>query len=76
MKQLNTMPIEQFLDKAKIAIKSNQKNLTLDIKEVQALSDSLAVTMTRIAGYQDAQLTAAQAMPDVITVNMDGGGFR
>ena len=75
MKQLNTLPIEQFLDKAKIAIKSNQKHLTLDIKEVQALNESLAVAMTRIAGQLDAQLHAASALPDVITVNMDGGGF-
>lgn len=76
MKPLNTMPIEQFLDKAKIAIKSNQKHLTLDIKDVTALSESLAVAMTRIAGYQDGQLQAASSMSDVITVNMDGGGFK
>ena len=75
MKQLNTLPIEQFLDKAKIAIKSNQKHLTLDIKEVQALNDSLAVAMTRLVGQLDAQLQAATALPDVISVNMDGGGF-
>jgi len=75
MKQLNTMPIEQFLDKAKIAIKSNQKHLTLDIKEVTALSESLAVTMTRIAGQLDAQLQTASTLPDTISVNMDGGGF-
>jgi len=76
MKPLNTMPIEQFLDKAKIDIKSNQKHLTLDIKEVTALSESLAVAMTRIAGYQDAQLQVNSSAPEVITVNMDGGGFR
>jgi len=75
MKQLNTLPIEQFLDKAKIAIKSNQKHLTLDIKEVQALNDSLAVAMTRIAGQLDAQLQAASTLPDTISVNVDGGGF-
>lgn len=76
MKQLNTLPIEQFLDKARIAIKSNQKNLTLEIKDVQALADSLAVTMTRVAGELDAQITAVQSNPSVISVNMDGGGFR
>ena len=37
MSNLNTLPIEMFLDKARIATKSNQKNLILDIKEVQAL---------------------------------------
>lgn len=76
MKQLNTLPIEQFLDKAKIAIKSNQKHLTLDIKEVQSLVDSLAVTMTRIAGNLDNQLTAVESQPATLSINMDGGGFR
>lgn len=76
MKQLNTLPIETFLDKARIAIKSNQKHLTLDIKEVQSLSDSLAVAMTRIAGDLDEKLNSAESAPTVIHVNMDGGGFR
>jgi len=76
MKQLNTLPIEMFLDKARIAIKSNQKHLTLDIKEVQSLSDSLAVAMTRIAGDLDNKLTAVESTPSVFSVNMDGGGFR
>jgi hypothetical protein len=76
MKQLNTLPIETFLDKARIAIKSNQKHLTLDIKEVQSLSDSLAVAMTRIAGELDEKLTSAEGAPSIISINMDGGGFR
>jgi hypothetical protein len=76
MKQLNTLPIETFLDKARIAIKSNQKHLTLDIKEVQSLSDSLAVAMTRIAGDLDNHLNSIESAPSVISINMDGGGFR
>jgi hypothetical protein len=76
MKQLNTLPIETFLDKARIAIKSNQKHLTLDIKEVQSLSDSLAVAMTRIAGNLDNQINSIESTPSVISINMDGGGFR
>lgn len=76
MKQINTLPIEIFLDKARIAIKSNQKHLTLDIKEVQSLSDSLAVAMTRIAGDLDSKLAAFESTPSVISINMDGGGFR
>ena len=76
MKQLNTLPIEQFLDKARIAIKSNQKHLTLDIKEVQSLVDSLAVTMTRIAGDLDGQIAAVENNPSTFTINMDGGGFK
>lgn len=73
MKQLNTLPIEQYLDKARIAIKSNQKNLTLTISEVIALYDSLAVAMTRISGELDKIVTTPRADPGIISVNMDGG---
>jgi hypothetical protein len=70
MSNLNTLPIEMFLDKARIAIKSNQRNLILDIKEVQALADSLAVTMTRLAGSNNIQPADTN-----IQVKMDGGRF-
>lgn len=72
MKQLNTIPIEDFLDKARIAIKSNQKNLTLSIKEVTDLQNSLSIVMTRLAGELD------QNRPSTINnieVKMDGGKF-
>lgn len=75
MKQLNTIAIENFLEKARIATKSNQKNLTLTIKEVESLADSLAVVMTRLAGELDEKLKNIQNTPDVLTINMDGGGF-
>jgi hypothetical protein len=70
MSNLNTLPIEMFLDKARIATKSNQKNLILDIKEVQALADSLAVVMTRLAGQ-----TTTSVSVDSVQVSMDGGKF-
>lgn len=76
MNNLNTLAIEKFLEKARISIKSNQKNLILDIKDVQALADSLAIVMTRLAGNLDEQLKNSQNQPNVISINMDGGGFR
>jgi ribosomal silencing factor RsfS len=76
MKPLNTLPIENFLEKSRIAIKSNQKTINLDIKEVQALADCLAVVMTRLTAQLDADLQNIQNQPNVISINMDGGGFR
>ena len=70
MKQLNTLPIEDFLDKARIAIKSNQKSVTLTIKEATDLQNSLSIVMTRLAG----EATVSQT-PEVIQVKMDGGRF-
>ena len=71
MMKLNTLPIESFLEKARIAIKSGKKGITLDLKEVTDLQNSLSIVMTRLASdsVQTSQL------PDKITVKMDGGKF-
>jgi hypothetical protein len=74
MKPLNTFPIEEFLDKARVAIKSNQKSLTLTIKEVADLQNSLSIVMTRLSGDYDKLLTAVEATA-VTSVKADGGGF-
>jgi hypothetical protein len=73
MKQLNTLPIEDFLDKARLAIKSNKKDLTLSIKEVTDLQNSLGVVMTRLAGELDEIASTVQDTPTVISI--DGGTF-
>lgn len=73
MKNLNTIPIEDFLDKARIAIRSNQKNLTLSIKEVTDLQNSLSMVMTRLAGSLDKQIN--EKNNDNITVTFNGGKF-
>jgi hypothetical protein len=75
MKQINTLPIENFLEKARIASKSNQKQVVLDIKEAQALYDSLTLVMTRLVGKLDEAL-AKPVEETVIEVAMDGGGFK
>jgi len=74
MTYLNTLPIEMFLEKARIAVKSNQKSLNLDIKEVQALYDSLATTMTRLAGTEKPTVVSNPTL-ESIQVKMDGGRF-
>ena len=73
MQPLNTLPIELFLEKARIAIKSNQKNLTLSIKDVTDLQNSLSTVMTRLAGELDQIATTAQE--ETVVIKMDGGSF-
>ncbi len=75
MKHINTLPIESFLDKARIANKSSQKTVVLDIKDAVALADSLALVMTRLTGKLDEQLMNKSTEQEVIQVTMDGGGF-
>lgn len=74
MKQLNTLPIEDFLDKARIARKSGQKSITLSIKEVTDLSDSLSLVMTRLSGNLD-QIVNDTRFPEKIEIKVDGGKF-
>ena len=72
MRQLNILPIEDFLDKARIAKKSSQKVLTLTTKEYTDLFDSLASVMTRLTGIVD-QESASKL--DESSVQVDGGSF-
>jgi hypothetical protein len=74
MKQLNTLPIEDFLEKTRIAIKSNQKSLTLTIKEATDLQNSLSIVMTRLSGNLD-QILSENQFPDKIEIKVDGGKF-
>lgn len=71
---LNTLPIEMFLEKARIARKSNQKSLNLSIDEVMMLEDSLAVVMTRLVSDLDSIVQSAQQSEDII-IKMDGGSL-
>ena len=75
MKPLNTLPIEDFLNTARIASKSNQKQVVLDIKQVQSLADSLAIVMTRLSGELDKVIASGSSQDDGIQIKMDGGGF-
>jgi hypothetical protein len=70
MKTLNTLPIEDFLEKARIAIKTNQKNITLSLKEVTDLQNSLSSVMTRLAGEN-----APAAEQEDIVIKLNGGNF-
>ena len=70
MSNINTYPIEDFLNKARLAIKSNQKNLTLSIKEVSDLQNSLSVVMTRLAGENN-----SNNLGENVVIKVDGGSF-
>jgi hypothetical protein len=74
MTPLNTLPIEDFLNKARVAIKSNQRSITLDLKETTDLANSLSIVMTRLSGELDKVIQNA-GTPSPTEIKMDGGGF-
>lgn len=71
---LNTLPIELFLEKARIARKSGQKSLNMSIDEASMLENSLAVVMTRLAGELDEIVLNTQQSDDIV-IKMDGGSL-
>jgi len=73
---LNTLPIEMYLEKARIARKSNQKTVNLPIDEAVLLADSLASVMTRLAGNLDEQVQQSNdSNNEAIVIKMDGGSL-
>jgi hypothetical protein len=73
MNHLDTSPIESFLEQAKVALKTNQKSLNLDIRDVEALYDCLALTMTKIAGISNNAVNTE--IPNILEVKISGGSF-
>jgi hypothetical protein len=71
--ELNSYVIENFITKVQTAKKTNQKSVTLDIKEAQTLIDNLSLVLSRALG----NLENVQKQPEnnAISVSMDGGNF-
>jgi hypothetical protein len=74
MRALNTLPIELFLEKYRIAVKSRQKSITLNMEEAGLLEESLAVVMARLAGELDTIALNMQQSSD-ISIKVDGGSL-
>jgi hypothetical protein len=72
MKQLNTLPVEDFLEKTRIAVKTKQKTVVLTIKEAVDLQNSLSIIMTRLASES---VVKPSQQPEKIEVKVDGGKF-
>ena len=70
---VNTLPIENFLQKSKVATKSQQRELKLDSKEHKDLADSIAMLLARLVELQDTRLQQPQEQN--VSVEMDGGNF-
>jgi len=66
---LNTVAIEAFLDSARIATKTQQRELRLTAREYRDLADGISMVLARLVELQDSKPT----QEETITVNMDGG---
>ena len=76
--KIQTRPIEDFIGQTRTAKNSQQKMITLPIKDAERLADSLAEVMTRLAGIQEEIIEAYKTAKESQTVSleMDGGDFK
>ena len=76
--KIQTRPIEDFIGQVRTAKSGQQKQITLPIKEAEKLADSLAQTMTILAGIQEEIIEAYKSVQQTQNVNveMDGGNFK
>jgi len=70
---VNTIPIENFLQAAKVAGKTQQRELKLDAKQYKDLADSISMVLARLVELQDTRLQQPQEVN--VDVQMDGGNF-
>ena len=75
--KIQTRPIEDFIGQTRSAKNSQQKIITLPIKDAERLADSLGQVMTRLAGIQEEILEAYKSIKEsqTVDVEMDGGSF-
>lgn len=71
---INTIPIQQFINAVKGADASNQKEFRMDIQTAKRLAFTLGETMAKLNNDLESLLTKKQAKEEVIKVEMDGGG--
>ena len=74
---INTAPIQQFIQQVKSADLSQQREIKLDIKTAKNLVYCLAEINTKLLEDYDQLLNKVmQGTGQVISVQMDGGGFK
>ena len=70
---LNTIAIDTFLQRVKVATKTNQRELKLDAKQYRDLADTIGLLLNRLVELQD---YAIQNRPEeVVDVQLDGGDW-
>lgn len=75
---INTVPIQQFIQQVKSAEQGQQREIRLDIKTAKVLALTLGeITSKLTQDYEELFHKLRQTTDNqVITVAMDGGGFK
>jgi len=76
--QINTIPIQQFIQQVKAAELGQQREIKLDIKTAKILAFCLGELSSRLVQDYEEILSKIQSKQDSdsVSVQMDGGGFN
>lgn len=70
---LNTFPIQQFIQQVKSADNSKSKDIRIDIQTAKNLAFTLGIVMSRLHGDLEKLVIESSSTADVIEINADGG---
>jgi hypothetical protein len=76
--QINLSPLTQFVQSLRAAELSQAKEVKLPIQQARLLSLALSEIQQKLLQDQETLFNQlkSSAETDIITVNMDGGGFK
>lgn len=70
---LNTLPIQQFLQKVKAADNSRAREVKMDIQTARNLSYALGMVMSRLEGDLERYVADQSSGEEKIEISVDGG---
>lgn len=70
---INTSPIQQFINAVKGADAAKQREIKMDIQAAKRLAFTLGEVMTKLNSDLETLLAKKQEQDDVIKVQLDGG---
>ena len=73
VKPLNTIPLQQYIDKVKVADSTNQQEVRMTLVEAKNLSFTLAGVMSRLHGDLEKLVDKQNNTEEVVSVTVDGG---
>ena len=73
VKPLNTIPLQQYIDKVKVADSTNQQEVRMTLVEAKNLAFTLAGVMSRLPGDLEKLVDKQNNTEEVVSVTVDGG---
>ena len=73
---INTYPIQQFIEMVKIADLSQKREIKLDIKTARHLALTLGEVTAQMSQDYSNLIKQQSQTNEIVEIRMDGGGFK